>query len=259
MLRRILSILALLLLVSLVVTYTAYSSDVTGADFYGIITVSNNSTATGSVSTNISGMNTPGLISAAYLNSTANNCAIQNSSGVDIAFMPGYSTNPWCLFVNSIGTNASDTATIYIGNVTGGKIRYFPDVAGMTVYDDDTLEFLDEFQFIITDCFIDTTAGASKYIIYKSGACNLAVSATTTGTITFTIPQMSLSVSATSIPSGEYDIEVTANVTHLKLYINSVLKDTILMNEGYIPQNDSGWTFFSGGSTLYVGSLELNK
>jgi len=127
----------------------------------------------------------------------------------------------------------------------------------MTIADDDSMEPGNEFQWLITGCFIDTTAGTGKYLIYKNAACSLIVSAATTGTITFAIVG-GASVSATSIPSGEYDIEVTANVTHLMLYLDSVLKDTEAMTAS-VTDNGNGWTFFSGGSTLYAGSLDLIK
>lgn len=257
MLRKILCITAFLAVISLIAAYDVLASDITNADFYGTITISNNGTTATNVSTNITGLSTPNLIAGGFLNSSASNCAIRNRSGTDIAFMPGYSTNPWMMFVDSIGASIGDTATLYCKDVTGGKLCYFPGAGGMTVADDDTLEPGNHFQFLIDDCFVDTTAGAGKYLIYKNSACNLAVSATTTGTITFTIVG-GATVSATSIPSGEYDIEVTANVTHLKLYINSVLKSTVAMTIS-VPSNSNGWTFFSGNSTMYVGSLKFYK
>jgi len=257
MLQRVICILAFLVLALPIASYAVFASDVTDADFYGIITISNNSTATTAVSTNISGLNTPSLIADGYLNSSASDCAIRDRSGIDIAFMPGYSTNPWIMFVNSIGASTSDTAMLYCKDTTDGKICYFPGAGGMTIDDDDTMELGDNFQFLIEDCFIDTTAGASKYIIYRQNTCSLIVSASVTGTITFSINGHA-SVSATSIPSGEYDIEVTANVTHLMLYVNSLLKDTAVMT-GSVHTNNYDWTFFQGNTVKYVRSLEIYK
>ena len=161
------------------------------------------------------------------------------------------------LFVSSIGDNSSINYTIYTGDVTGGKICYFPGAGGMTIANDVTMRLYDIFQFIIEDCYIDTTAGALKRIIYKASACQLIVSATVSGTITFSITG-GASVSATGLPTGEYDIEVTANQTDLMIYVDDVLKgSTAFTND--VPYNVNAWTLFEGDTVKYVRSFKLYK
>lgn len=115
------------------------ASNITNADYYGTIVVSNNSTAATDISVNMS-LDTDSLITTGILNSTANNCAIHNESGNDVAFMPGYNGSPWAIEVPSVGTQQSLNYVLYTGNVTGGKHRYFSGSNGMTTTDNETIE-----------------------------------------------------------------------------------------------------------------------
>jgi hypothetical protein len=145
------------------------ASDITSADFYGILTISNNSTAATNVSTNGT-LNTPSMISSGYLNASANNTAVRNTSGTDMPFMPGYGTNAWCLFVPSIGANTYLSNLLYTGDVTGGKIRYFPSTGNMTTLDNNVnLELAANFSVQISGYF-DSTPAVNKYPIYKQDA-----------------------------------------------------------------------------------------
>lgn len=181
------------------------ASDITGADFYGTITVTNNSTATTNVATTISGANTTALIAGGYLNATATNCAIQYS-GADVAFMPGWGPYPWCVFVPTIGNNAQTFDTLYVKGVTGGKLMYFPGSTGMTVSDGMT-EPGNNFGITINDAWINTTAGASKDIISHwdatIGGIQLFVSPTVSGNITGRIITLASSVNSSALrPTG---------------------------------------------------------
>jgi hypothetical protein len=156
-------------------------------DFYGIITTTNNSTAAGGISSNISGLKAPNLISAGFLNSSANNCAIQ-SSGADIAFMPGYGTNPWIIWAGDMAANSVSDSILYAKNVTGGKIRYFPGVTGMSTTDNDTsLEPAANFTMQF-DGYINTDNGSGKTIFSHydttNGGIQCLVSPTVSGNIT---------------------------------------------------------------------------
>jgi len=119
---------------------SAYASDISDANYYGIIVITNNSTLASGVSANISGMNSTRLISGGYLNSTANNTAIQHA-GADVAFMPGYGSNPWVVWAGDMGADSIKTDTFYAKNVTGGLIYYFPGNLGMTIADKPSLEW----------------------------------------------------------------------------------------------------------------------
>lgn len=115
------------------------ASDISDADYSGTVRATNNGTATENVSA-VFTANTTAWIDSDILNSSANNCAVR-INGVDVAFGPGYSnptvTRPWAVWFSSVPANGSKDATLYTGNVTGGKSRYFPGAAGMSIDDFD--------------------------------------------------------------------------------------------------------------------------
>jgi predicted small secreted protein len=148
----------------------------------------------------------------------------------------------------SFTTGNSDLDSMYIIVGNGGFI---------TVSDNETLELGGAFQILIANCYLNTTAGAGKYIIYKDSALEFSVSSTTTGTITFSI-NGGASVTATAIPSGEYDIEITSDGTDLFLYLDETLKDTDTMTAN-VTDNGNDWIMCSGNTTIYVGSLKVIK
>lgn len=142
------SVFLTLLLTILLITGSAtlvLASDVSNAIWRGAITVSNNGTTASAVSTNMS-LNTETLISNGYVADDLSDTAIQ-VNGVDTVFMPGANaTYPWSIFVPSIGAGQNLNYDLYTGNVTGGKIRYFPGDAGMTSSDNADMELGDNFE-----------------------------------------------------------------------------------------------------------------
>jgi len=127
------------------------------------------------------------LIAGQYLNATANNTVMRNSSGADVPFMPGYTdANLWSMWVPSIGANSYLTYILYTANSTGGLIRYFPGAGGMTTTDNASLELSDNFT-IEQKGWVDTDAGADKNLVYKENAFKTFVSPTVSGNITASI------------------------------------------------------------------------
>lgn len=172
----------LLLLAS---TTLVFASNITEADYYGVITVSNNSTTSTNVGINCT-INTGSMISQGFLNSGANNCAVQNTSGADIAFMPSVNASyPWCFWVPSIGTDSYLSYLLYTGNVSGGKVRYFPGSGGMITLDSESLEPSENFTIELKG-WVDTTTGADKNLINKQNV-RLYVSDTVSENITASI------------------------------------------------------------------------
>jgi len=192
--------LSLLLIVILTVEGVVTASDITGANYYGDITVTNNGTAAASVSTNMS-CPTDGMIDSGQLNSSANNCAI-TYAGTDTAFMPGYGTNPWAIFVSSIGEAVQQIYKFWTGAVTGGKIRYFPGPTGMTIADSASMEPSNNFTTEISGRF-DTSVGGNSTIVYKENAFEIVNSGSgniTAGILTATTAY------TTYRPSGAGDL-----------------------------------------------------
>lgn len=166
------------LLMSLIIApVAAIASVISDAQYYGIITVSNNSTATTQVSTNCT-IGTQNWIDAYFLNSTANNTVLRNSSGADVPFMPGYAGNDWIMWVPSIGADGQLNYILYTANSSGGEIRYFPSSSGMTTTDDASLELGSSFE-IEQQGYIDTSFSADKNLVYKQSAFRTYISAAT--------------------------------------------------------------------------------
>ena len=150
----------------------AIASDISNALYYGTIIISNNSTANTNVAT-VANISTTNLISGGYLNSTANNTVMRNSSGADVPFMPAYSPlSPWwCMWVSTIGEDAYLTYLLYTGNSFDGEIRYFPDSGGMVIVDNASLELgIFDFSLNLTNTFINMDAGYGRTLISKPGS-----------------------------------------------------------------------------------------
>jgi len=155
--KKLKGILVLVLLLALLASPVAvFASDVTGSNFYGLIQVSNNGTAVTNVATTCN-ISTTSLMNGGYLNSSANNCAIQSSAGTDLPFQPSVNASyPWGLWVPALGADSIKTDILYAANSTGGKIRYFPGAGGMSTVDDPSLELGDNFT-ITQSGWVDTS------------------------------------------------------------------------------------------------------
>lgn len=153
------------------------ASDITDAVWHGEIRATNNGTSTAtSVAVPVSINSTAG-VSNGFWNSTLLDIALL-LNGTDYAIMPGYGTNPWMIFVQSIGSNQNIDYDLYTGNVTGGSISYFPDSSGMTIPDDASMEISDNFS-IILDAFLGnsgnlTSKGTALLLNYDGNSTVMA-------------------------------------------------------------------------------------
>jgi len=166
----------LMAMVHLVTTVPAMASNITNAEYYGTVQVVNNSTAETYVSSNITNISVTSLVDGGFIPSASNTTmAMQNTSGADVAFMPGYTTSAWMTWVSAIPDDGILNYVFYTGNITGGKVRYFPDTTGMTAIDDPTLELAANFT-IEQAGYIDTSTGADKYLVEKDDAFTVYIS-----------------------------------------------------------------------------------
>ena len=181
--RKLKGILILILLLALLASPIAVlASDLSGAQYYGTIIVSNNGTATTNVAVNCT-ISTQALIDGGYLNSSANNCVVRSSSGAELPFMPSVNASyPWCVWVPSIGQDAHLSDILYTANSTGGEIRYFPG-DNMTTVDSGTLELSANFT-VEQKGWVDTDNATAKNLVYKEGAFRTYVSPLFSGNIT---------------------------------------------------------------------------
>lgn len=164
--------LAVLLIPSTVI----YAADVSDALYSATIRAVNTSYTAQRVAVPFT-LSTDALIDGYYINSDVNNIAIQDSIGNDIVFMPAPpSADDFVMYIPQISQNASVNYSLYAGGPDmSPAIAYFPASTGMTTTDDASLEPGDDFEIII-DGFIDTSAGADKYLVDKDGDLSLYVS-----------------------------------------------------------------------------------
>lgn len=202
---RILVLVVFCLVAMVMATGVVIASTVSDADYYGVITISNTDVAADGVSTNMT-LSTQNMISAGFLNSSANNCAIQNTSGSDVSFMPappGSST--WCIYVPTITGYTYITNVLYTGNVTGGDINYFPGDAGMLTSDAASMEPSDNFTMqlsgMIHTSVSDNVASKQDAVLVFTSSASENITATVTDNLTPT---------GHTDPSGTWDSETLA-------------------------------------------------
>lgn len=188
-------IIALLLAVLGTPAVVTMASNVTGALFSGIISITNTDTAETNVATTAN-ISTTNLINGGYINSSANNCVVRNTSGSDVPFMPGYTpnANPWCIWVSTIDDSELLSYILYTADSSGGDLVYFPANAGMTVVDNATIELGDNFT-IEQSGWIDTTYAADKNFVSKEDAIDIYNSATENVTAIIHAPTWTLPTS----------------------------------------------------------------
>lgn len=170
-------IFTILIMVTLLIPVSLYAADVSDADYRGNIIGTNDSTAAETVSGNVS-ISTDDWITADILNSAATNFVVYDSSGTVTPAMPGYGTNPFCIYAGDISANGSKTFRIYTGNVSGGKTYYIPGPTGMSVTDNSTIEPGDNFSIPLTKVMVNTDNGSNKYLAHKENALDLYISGT---------------------------------------------------------------------------------
>lgn len=138
------------------------ASVVTGAKYLTTIAITNSGTAATNCAANFT-LSTADMISQGMLNATATDAAMRDGTGTDVVFMPSVnSTYQWWTWVPTIGASSQINQYLYSNNATGGKIRYFPAAAGMSVADNETLECSGNFSYQRSGYIGTTSTLASK-------------------------------------------------------------------------------------------------
>jgi len=181
----------------------AMASNTADALWSGVVRITNNSTAASVVSVNFTA-NTTVLIANAYMNSSANNTSLQ-IDGSDVAYMPGYAGSPWAVYAETMAANEIKDGTLYLGGTTdmASKLRWFPSSAGGTVADNASLEHGANFADTFSG-YVDTTAGAAKYLIKKISAFQI-VTGLVAGNITAGITPVAVTSAYVLRPDGAGD------------------------------------------------------
>jgi hypothetical protein len=162
-----------------------FASDVSDAQYKGQIRVTNDGTATSGAT--VFDLTSSGLIDADMAADDLSDVAIQTSAGADVVFMPGWSSNPWTIFVPSIDEYAQQYDYLYSGGAAGGTTAYFPGTGGMTSDDDASLELGDNWA-IEDHVWLSTTTGSNKRLAYKQDAIENYISGAGEFNMTITPP-----------------------------------------------------------------------
>ncbi len=242
-----------LIAVLLMPVCAVFASSVSGAHWHGDVVVTNiSSPASGAAS--VFTANTSAMISEGFINGTATDLAVQDSTGSDIVVQPGWSTNPWCVYLSSIGANTALTYNLYTGNVTGGLIRYFPGAAGMSVSDTLT-EPSNNFSWSFTNALLNTAAGASKDILSHydagNGGLKLIVSPTTASELNGQI--LKTNTDAATFPViGSVSAGHGAGAATINLPLDYVKDDLFIFECSTSSTSGADWGLTSNGwSTLF--------
>lgn len=168
MIKRFASILMLAVIALTLIAVPVLASTITGAEFKGDVTITNASTAATNVSVPFT-LSTANFITDGYINSACTNTSMQ-IGGADTAYMPGYGANPWIVFTPSIALNGNIISKLYTGGpAMDGKIRYFPDTAGLTTNDAAALELGNNFEVELSG-YYDTSSTTWLYPFNKADA-----------------------------------------------------------------------------------------
>lgn len=173
MVKRILLILLVLVMIPSTVIL---ASDVSEALYSATVRATNSSYTAQRVAVPFT-LSTDALIDGHYVNSSVNNLAIQDSAGNDMVFMPAPpGSDDFVMYIPQISQNSSVNYQFYTsGDDMSPSIAYFPASTGMTTTDSASMKPGDNFEIII-DGYIDTAAGADKYLVDKGGVLSLYVS-----------------------------------------------------------------------------------
>ena len=246
---RIIPVIILLLLSA----SPALASVVGGAKYSGIVRVTDNGTATAEgVSVNFT-LNSSGLIDNNFASENLTDMAIL-LGGSDTAFMPSVnSTNPWVMWVSTIGAGQNIDYSLYSGNATGGKYCYFPGAGGMTTSDDAALELSDNFTVEISG-YIDTTQ-VGQFIINKTSAFGIEIYAD--GVLGVDIDSIH-TLEATGIPSGEHNIKVVSYAgENITIEIDDVIMDNTELKGASVPDNSNNWVTAPAAVMPYMEYLDI--
>ena len=256
-------LIAILLLILIAIPGgLAIASDITDALYYGTIAISNSSTAnTTGLSVNMTSLSDT-LIDNFGVTTAFDRVAVRNSTGADVKYMPGYGVSPWMFWVPTIGENSNINYTIYVGesDLVSTKF-YFPGSDNLTVSDAASLEPAASVNISLTG-YINPEVGGDTYLVWHADTINggFGIVNPISGNITARILGAGLvwtaSASTNTSTSGEYNVSVTYNGTHLCLYTGGTLVATTAYS-GSIPNSFSDWAIGNINLTPYILSCNI--
>lgn len=229
-------------------------------DYYIVIRVYNNSTT--DYTTGI-----PVLVTID--NSQLASLGYINASGLDTDLLEGSTGRVYSvadarlgIFISSMVGSQRDAYEYRLGYPTDQS--GFPVIVGVggnvTVSDSATIELANNFT-VEQDGWFDVTKVDST-LVYKENAFRTYVSGS--GNITSSMDvggNWTINVTATGLTSSDFRVLTSANVTHMAIYVDGVLKDITALGVNTTPDNGNTWVMMSENSTAYMdwGKISINS
>lgn len=258
--KRICLILLLILVATPIISVAA--SDISTATYSGVINITNASTATTEVAVPFT-LSSADMISQGWVDSAFTRAAIQNTSGTDVPFMPGWSTNPWVIWEPSMSANTQENDALYVGPSSLNATKYyFSGTGGMTVADSATIELGNTFQvdlsgYIKTDMAgilidKDNNGSGDGFDVRTDGDGNIKAIIGAAG---------ASSVNATILPDGAGLSTLIPSVTGAATHWDAVNDpvDTFDDNATYVSSTSSTYTidYFTLTAPAYSGTDQI--
>lgn len=261
--RKRISLAILALLIMIMPVGVAAASDVSNALYNLVITVANadNTTTHTNVVTTVA-VSSANLISGGYANAGLTNIALRSSTGADIPFMPGYGTDPMCLFVSSIAPNSYIQDLLYTAESTGGTTVYFPGAAGMTVTDNASLEPAAlPFRIDIKGVFLGPQTGGARYLLSKALAINIFYAAAVDNQIIAQVYPGPVTLTIDGVTTGLRTVSLVSDAVNITLsaYDSAgALIDTDSVAAVNVTNNANDWVSVQNGAVVYMEYYRYN-
>lgn len=226
--------LALLLLIAmtLIVSIPVYAA----WEFRFPTIVADNSSTTRSYYPVVMGWNGQTFVDAGKISSSGNNSDMQIGT-TSIKYM--ISTANVVAVIPSLPANGQQILDFYTG--------YSPEQSSFAIAtgdggsvnttDNAALEPSSNFSIQFTDAYLDTTAGAGKYLFNKPSALSAYVSTGTSGNVVVE-RNGAVAFQASGITSGEYDVTTEGNYRYPVMATGSVLS---FVGTGYAVNSTANW------------------
>jgi hypothetical protein len=250
--KQILKFYLLFILATMIFASPIFASDITGAKWFSVVTVSNGSTNTKTNVVTTVSLNTTSMINQGFCNSTVTDVAMINTA-VDY-FMPGYTPdgNPWCLFVPTINPSANANYDIYTKGAISTSTVYFPGTAGASITDNASLEMGNSGNWTIGGFFNSVSTG---FLLNKPSA--ITVQGNGSGNITTNIyGNVYPSISSNSTGGDSGSAQSTIPVT----LASGISSGDLVIIQVYGNYNGGTFTFStpSGYTQLYQSTYDVN-
>jgi hypothetical protein len=159
------------------------------------------------------------------------------------------------LFADAAAANSSQNYQFTTGNSALSNFYVITGHGGsITVTDAAALELGNNFM-VEQSGFVDTSAGASKHLVYKQNAFRVYVSGASTIQATIgndAAPTVTLT--ANGIASGEHIVNVTSDAVTVSLYVDSTLYQVAAAV--VVPDNANNWTLCQNNVMPYMDYYE---